>query len=73
MGLITICVEVCELIVRFAKVCPAVTSRSVTVQPLWKFVPLIVNGCALLDPVTGFGDTLVIDGVTTGATTWNVY
>ena len=35
--------------------------------PLTKFAPLIVNGCGLLDPVTGFGLTLLIVGAAFGA------
>src|SRR5437016_5970405 len=58
---------------RLAKVCPAVVSRSVTLQPETKFVPLIKKDCAELEPGTGLGDTLVIDGVTFGEFTWNWY
>ncbi len=72
MGLITIWVLDCELIVRLGKIWLAVRSRNVTVAPDWKLVPLMVKGCALSDPVTGLGLTLVIVGVTVGAITWKL-
>src|SRR5205085_612758 len=72
LGMMTACVAVCELMGRLAKVCPAVlsfpTRRSSDLKPL----PLMVNGCALSEPVTGFGLTLPITGVAAGATTGKV-
>ena len=56
-----------------ANTCPAVRSRNVTLQPETKLAPLIVNGCALAEPVTGLGLTLLIDGGEAGATTLNWY
>ncbi len=37
---------------------------SLTCAPFTKPDPFTVNVCALFDPVTGFGDTLVMDGPT---------
>lgn len=64
VGLITILVEEKEEMERLAKISPVRLSRSVTLQPVWKFDPVIVNACALLDPVTGLGETeeMVGDG-----------
>ena len=62
IGLITICVLLNELATWFGKIWPAVRSRSVILAPLTKLLPLIVNGCALFDPVTLFGLTLLIEG-----------
>jgi hypothetical protein len=70
LGLITICVVVCELIVRFAYVWPLVTSRSVIDVLLVKFVPVIAKLCALDEPVTGFGLTLVIVGAGDCTVNW---
>ena len=66
MGLITIWVALNELIGRLANTSPVVRSRSVTVAPDTKLLPLMVKGCALLEPVTGFGLTLLIVGVSVG-------
>ena len=71
VGLMTIWVLLKELAVRFGKICPAVRSLRVTLAPLTKLFPLIVNGCGLLDPVTGLGLTLLIVGPSGGAITWN--
>ena len=49
-----------ELMARLAYV--ELPTRNVTLHPETKFKPLIVNGCALLEPVTGFGVTLLIEG-----------
>src|SRR4051812_28585791 len=62
IGLMTILLPAKELIGRFANVCPAVRSRRVTVHPLRNALPLMVNGCADAEPVTGFGATLDTDG-----------
>ena len=48
---------------------PLVKSRNRTIQPDTKFAPLTVNACELLEPGTGFGETLLIEGTTTGAVT----
>ena len=37
-------------------------STSVAVAPLTKLLPKMVRVCAVADPVTGFGLTLLIDG-----------
>src|SRR2546427_214805 len=66
-GLMTICVALCELIGRFVYMVPRLRSRNVTVQPLWKLLPLIVNGCALPVATGVAGLTLLIVGVTTAA------
>src|SRR4051812_28683010 len=71
VGLIVICVDPNELIGRFAKVWLFVTSRSVTVAPFTKLFPLMVKVCALADPVTGLGTTLLIDGTRVGVMTLN--
>ena len=46
---------------------------SVTVVLELKPVPLIVKGWAELEPVTGFGLTDEMVGVTFGAFTWKLY
>ena len=63
-GLRIIWVFVCDVMGRLAKVCPAPRSRSVTVHPVVKLEPLIVNGCAPFCAGTGFGFTLVTVGKT---------
>ena len=47
-----------------------VIKRLRTVQPSWKLLPLIVNGCALPVATGVAGLTLLIVGVTATATTW---
>ena len=39
--------------------------RNVTLHPETKPAPLIVKGCAEFDPVTGLGETLLIEGAAT--------
>ena len=58
----TICVLLKELAIRLGKVCPALRSRRVMLAPLTKLLPLIVKACALSDPVTGLGLTLLMLG-----------
>ena len=45
---------------------------SVTVEVEVNPVPLMVNGAGDVDPVTGFGETLLMVGVVADATTLNV-
>ena len=61
-GLITICVALCELIGRFAYTAPP-DVLSVTVAPLTKLLPLIVNDCAAPVATGTAGLTLLIEGV----------
>ena len=55
---------------RLGNTSPVRRSRNVTVAPNTKLFPLIVNGCGLFEPITGFGLMLLMDGVTAEATTW---
>src|SRR5204862_3642691 len=55
---------------RFGSVCPAVMSRSVTELPARKLLPLTSSDCGEGDATTGFGDTLVMAGVS--VTLWVV-
>ena len=65
-----ICVLLNELAVLFENVWLADKSRNVTLAPDTKLLPKIVNGWELFEPVTGFGETLLIAGAAPlGATT----
>ncbi len=46
---------------------PTAGQNNSTCAPLTKPEPLTVNVCLLFEPITGFGDTLLIEGVTVGA------
>src|SRR5262249_25737222 len=65
LGLMTIWLLVNEPMLRLGNTCPWVLSRRVTVSPASKPLPLMVKGCAVLEPVTGLGETEEMDGPAT--------